>query len=90
MLRAYSSLGLAYAQLGRLPEALEAFQKAAAIRPRGSRNPVLLGNGPSHAGKQGGGAEGAPDFDTPGRTPEGQGMLKDQLDRQSPGDQPRD
>lgn len=83
-----SSLGLAYAQLGRLPEALEAFQKAASIRPDDPEVRFFLGMAHVSLGNR---ESALREYETLKRLGAHRraGMLKDQLDRQSPGARPR-
>ena len=84
-----SSLGLAYAQLGRLPEALEAFQKTASIRPDDPEVRFFLGMAHLSLGNREAALEEYENLKRLGANRRA-GMLKDQLDRQSPGGSPRD
>ena len=85
----HSSLGLAYAQLGRLAEALQAFQKTASIRPNDPEVRFFLGMVHVSLGNR---KSALQEYETLKRLDalRRAGMLKDQLDRQSPGDRPRD
>ena len=84
-----SSLGLAYAQLGRLPEALEAFQKTAAIRPRDPEIRFFLGMAHLSLGNR---EAAQKEYETLQRLGAHQQaeVLKEQMNRQAPGDRPRD
>ena len=84
-----SSLGLAYAQLGRLPEALKAFQKTAALRPDDPEARFFLGMAHLMLGNR---KAAMKEYERLKRLGAHQraGMLKDQMDRKSPGDPPRD
>ena len=85
----HSSLGLAYAQLGRLAEALQAFQKTASIRPNDPEVRFFLGMVHVSLGNR---KSALQEYETLKRLGalRRAGMLKDQLDRQSPGARPRD
>ena len=85
----HSSLGLAYAQLGRLSEALQAFQKTASIRPNDPETRFFLGMAHLTLGDR---ESALQEHETLIRLGAHRraGMLKDQIDRQTPGGSPRD
>ena len=85
----HSSLGLAYAQLGRLSEALKAFQKTASIRPQDPEARFFLGMAHLMLGNREAALQEYEILKSLGAIRRA-GMLKDQMDRQSPGDRPRD
>ena len=85
----HSSLGLAYAQLGRLPEALEAFQKTASLRPNDPEVRLFLGMAHLTLGNREAALQEYEILKRLGAHRRA-GMLKDQMDRQSPGGSPRD
>jgi len=85
----HSSLGLAYAQLGRLPEALAAFQKTASLRPDDPEVRLFLGMAHLTLGNREAALQEYEILKRLGAHRRA-GMLKEQLDRQNPGDSPRD
>ena len=84
-----SSLGLAHAQLGRLPEALEAFQKTAAIRPEDPEIRFLLGMAHLSLGNREAALKEHETLKRLGAHRQAE-VLKQQMNRQAPGDRPQD